>query len=488
MHLHISRYFITIALLSFCFCSCESSHKNDRTYTYFGGEIVNPNSNYIILSNGDGYNDTIRLDKKNRFIHKIENLKEGLYTFRHKPENQIVLLEKGDSILMRLNTLEFDESLVFTGDGAEKNNFLADLFLQNEIERERLQRTELGFSPAYFQKNQDSLLKMKLKAFEKLTSKHELSSLAKKLTKASFVFDYYTRHELYFHTRYGIGRLDKTEDLPKSFLDYRNDINFNDDELKKLYSYNRYLNYYFTNSSLANYNDASSMYKGKIGSIVYKLNLIDSLIKQPYIKNNLLRRVTINFLLDSKNNSDSDIVLKHYLSVSSNKKSQRELQKLARAISKIRPNNKIPDQELITSKGEIIQLSSLFNKPITALYFWSMDRKEHYIKAHQKASYLSTVYPEIDFIAVNTDDEQTKNWLKTIKRHHYNLNREYEFKYPKCSSKELVIYNNNKVILVDQNGQIINSKANLFSSVFEKQLMQYTELVTLESKKSYSSR
>ena len=146
--------------------------------------------------------------------------------------------------------------------------------------------------------------------------------------------------------------------------------------------------------------------------------------------------------------------------------------------SKLRPNRIIPDQDLITSQGEIIKLSSLFEKPITALYFWSMDRKEHYMKAHKKASYLSATYPDIDFIAINTDDEQTKNWLKTIKRHHFDLTHEYEFKYPKLSSEELVIHSN-KVILVDREGRIIDPNTDMFTSVFEKKLMRYTRLASL---------
>ncbi len=474
MRSSIFRYLIKVSFVSCCFLSCESTEKNDREFTYFGGEIVNPNTNYIVLSKGKGVNDTIPLDRNNRFLYKIKNLDEGLYAFRHKPENQIVLLEKGDSILMRLNTLEFDESLVFTGDGARKNNFLIDMFLQNETERERLRRTDFRLSPVFFSKHQDSLLKSKMQAFDKLTSKYKLSSLAAKLTQASFIFDYYTRHELYYQRRYGIGGLDSTKDLPSNFFDYRNTINFNDDELKRLYSYNIFLNHYFTN-----YTEEQTKYKDHVGSTIFKLKLIDSLVQHPYIKNNLVRRVTTKFLLDSKNSTNSNKVLKHYLSVSSNKKNQKELRKLARSISRLRPNNTIPDQDLITSKGEIVKLSSLFEKPITALYFWSMDRKDHYMRAHKKASYLSALHPNIDFIAINTDDEQTKNWLKTIKRHHYNLNSEYEFKYPKCSSEELVIHYSDKVILVNNNGKIINAEANLFSYTFEKQLLKYTRLASL---------
>ncbi|WP_062054749.1 TlpA family protein disulfide reductase [Aquimarina longa] len=478
----IIKYSILISFLLYILCGCNAVEKKNRDYTYFGGEIVNPNTNYIVLSKGYDYRDTILLDKNNRFLHRIENLEDGLYSFKHNPENQVILLEKGDSILIRLNTLEFDESLVFTGDGSRKNNFLIDMFLQNEIERTRLGRVGFRLPSTFFRKIQDSLLNLKLASFEKLILKNDLSNLAKKLTQASFTYDYYTRHELYYNRRYELEGFDSVKNLSPTFFSYQNHINFNDDELKRLYSYNRFLNYYFTNALFSNYTKQLPKYNDPIENTAYRLNLIDSIIKHPYIKNNLLKRVTTNSLLESKNNLQSNTILKHYLSISSNKRSQKELRKLARSISKLRPNKTIPNQDLITSDGNIVKLSSLFKKELTALYFWSIESKDHYVRAHQKATYLNSVYPNIDFIAINTDDgSQTKNWLKTIKRHHYNLDNEYEFKYPKCSSEELVIHYRNKVILVDKNGKIINPNTDLFATDFEKQLLQYTQLASLEN-------
>ncbi len=462
-------------------CSCSSTVKNEKTYAYFGGEIVNPNTDYIVMTKGDSYIDTITLDRNNRFLYKIENVEDGVYNFKHNPENQIVLIEKGDSILMRLNTIEFDESLVFTGKGSRKNNFLIDMYLQNEIERKKLGRADFMSSPGNFKKHQDSLLQDKLIAFETLIKKNELSSLAKKISQSTIILDYYSRHEIYYNGRYKLGGMDIIKDLPATFFSYRDRINFNDNDLERLYSYHRFLNYYFANSVIANYGKELSKYYDPVGNTVYKLNLIDSLIDHSFIKSSLLKRTTLRFLLDSKNNWDSNKVLKHYLSISSNKKSQRELKKLSKSISKLMPNRQIPDQNLITSKKKNVKLSSLFNKPITALYFWSMESKEHYIRAHKKAEYLNSLYPDIDFIAVNTDDEQTKNWLKTIQRHHYNPDYEYSFKYPKCSSEELVIHYRNKVILVDNEGKIINPNADLFANIFERQLMQYSQLASLDN-------
>ena len=477
VHLH---YIYLILISSFLF-SCTSTKNEEKDYAYFGGEIVNPNTNYIVMFKGNNYNDTIRLDKNNRFLYKIENLEEGVYTFKHNPENQVVLLEKGDSILIRLNTIEFDESLVFTGKGSRKNNFLIDMYLQNEIERKKLTRANFMSPSSYFKKNQDSLLNNKLEAYDKLIQKNELSDLAKKITRSTIILGYYGRHEIFYNSRYKLGGMDLISELPPSFFSYRNKINFNDNDLERLYSYHRFLNYYFANATIANYGKELPQYDDQVGNTIYRLQMIDSLINHSFIKNSLLRRTTTRFLLKSENNKESNQVLDQYLSVSTNKKSQRELRKLSKSISNLRPNKLIPDQDLITSKGETVKLSSLFNKPITALYFWSMESKDHYVRAHKKTAYLNTLYPDIDFIAINTDDDQTRNWLKTIQMHRYKTNYEYGFKHPKCSSEELVIHYRNKVILVNNEGRIINPNADLFAGIFERQLMQYSQLARLEN-------
>jgi len=397
-----------------------------------------------------------------------------------------VLLEKGDSLLIRLNTLEFDESLVFTGKGSRKNNFLIDMFLENELERKHIENSRIRKTPKVFKKEQDSLFERRLKRYDRLVDKYELSDLSKKICRSSFEYDFFSRYELFlYQSQYSrMKHLDPSTEFPNDFFDYKMKIDFNDDDLMRLYSYNRFLNHYFTNSSYTKYMNKKSFSKNKVEYTMYKLDLVDSTIQHSYIKNNLLRGITTNFILDNKNDYSSEKVLNHYLSISSDKIIQKELIKLAKATARLKPNSVIPDQDLISSDGEMTKLSALFEKPVTALYFWSIEKKDHYIKAHRKANLLSVRYPEIDFIGINTDDDQTDNWLKTIKRHNYNLDREFEFKFPKCSSDELVIHYRNKVILVNNEGKIINPNANLFSSFFEKQLMSYSRVALLEKQKT----
>ena len=117
-------YFTLICILLTIIGCKKDSNEVTTDYAYLGGEIINPNTNYIVLSKNEVILDTVKLDGRNRFLYKIDELNEGLYTFRHGGEFQLILLEPKDSLLFRLNTLDFDESLVYSGIGDKKNNYL----------------------------------------------------------------------------------------------------------------------------------------------------------------------------------------------------------------------------------------------------------------------------------------------------------------------------------------------------------------------------
>ncbi len=319
---------IVYAIIIICLFSCESTETTQRKHTYFGGEIINPNSNYVLLYKTDVFCDTIYLNKKNQFLYKIENLTSGLYYFTHTPERQLVLLEKGDSILLRLNTLEFDESLVYTGDGAKKNNFLIDLFLENEKEMIKLKDNNFTQSFAQFKKNQDSLLNQRIKTFNDFTTKNQLSDLAKHITKSNFIYDFYSRNEIYFYKKYQKFSDIGLNNLPSSFFDYRKEVNFNDKEIMSMFSYNFFLNLYFTNST---YIDFAKEHRFNLDSddyTIHSLNHVDCLINLSFLKNNLLKSITEKYLTNNDNILSSKKILKHYLSLSSNEIHKKEITNL----------------------------------------------------------------------------------------------------------------------------------------------------------------
>ena len=102
-------YFLAV-LISINLLACKDQFSHADYTAYFGGEIENPKTNYLIFMKGDQIIDTFYLDKNNRFFHKFDSLTPGLYSFKNEPEYQYVYFEKNDSLLIQLNANDFDNS------------------------------------------------------------------------------------------------------------------------------------------------------------------------------------------------------------------------------------------------------------------------------------------------------------------------------------------------------------------------------------------
>ena len=115
------KQLLLICTISFFILSCNNWNESSSLLTYVGGEIVNPKGDYVYLLKDDQLLDSVSLDTSNKFLFETKNIDAGLYTFSHV-EFQVFYLNPGDSLMLRVNTFDFDESLSFTGTGSKNNN------------------------------------------------------------------------------------------------------------------------------------------------------------------------------------------------------------------------------------------------------------------------------------------------------------------------------------------------------------------------------
>jgi len=105
----------------FCFLlliSCQNKNK-----TILSGTIQNPRSEYVHLTIRDSIY-TQKLKEDNSFDFKVKLSEAGYFRFDHE-EHSFLFLSPGEKIHLDLNAKEFDESLKFSGDLADHNNYLA---------------------------------------------------------------------------------------------------------------------------------------------------------------------------------------------------------------------------------------------------------------------------------------------------------------------------------------------------------------------------
>lgn len=455
---------------------CKDNSNDEDNYVYFGGEIINPNNDYVVINSPDETSDTLHLDANNRFFKKLSPIKAGLYTFIHGGEYQRILLEPKDSILLRLNTIDFDESLVFTGEGARKNNYLIAAFLDNEHDNKKFMKMMWDMEPKKFEEVLNTDRAKKLEALKLFLSQKKYSELFKTIAESNINYDYYYNKELYPFGYYGYNNLIHYKDLPENFYNFRSEVDYNNESLTGVIPYYRFLFYHFNNLALKKYYESAThnvIFDSK--SAVYnleKLRLMDSLIENENIKNHLLKFTTRDFIAGSDDSAEIEEVYNSFLKKSTNENDKSYIQKLVSSISKLKSGKDIPNIKLVNFDEEQVEIKSLFTKP-TLIYFWSSNLPVLLKNSHYKAKALQTKFPEMDFIAININDVDRTHWKNNINKFKFSPLNEYQFHNPTEAMSELAINSVNRSILVDSDGKIINSNAMLFTTEFEDYLENF---------------
>ncbi len=457
------RLILLSILTCLLFIGCDSKTEIGDT-AYFGGEIVNPNNNYVTIYNNESERDTILLDNRNRFIYKIDDLKAGLYHFTHGGEYQTLLIEPNDSILIRLNTNDFDESLVYTGPGSKKNNYFIKAFLNDEVANKEFSKLQ-HLEPEVFEKHIYSAKQQKLDYLDRFVAEQEFSLLFKKIAEASINYNYYTHKEKYPFGYFGNNKLIHYKDLPEEFYDYRENVDFNDVSLSGVYSYNKFMDWYFHNTALNKYYHDGNHHKFNRQALDYnleKLRLIDSVIDNVTIKDYVLKHATKVFVYNSSSAEQSQSMLDSYLEKSSNEIDKTYINNLAKSIINLYPGNPLPNIDILDFNSNVINLKDVIKAP-TAIYCWSSNFKYSYRNNHYMMKNLKVKYPDMDFIAININDMNTYAWKKTLNILKYPTENEYMFKNPNEAIQKFAIANSQKVLIVDKNGYIVESNTDLFS-------------------------
>lgn len=461
--LHIKLLLPLIALM---LGSCADL-KVKEELTYFGGEIVNPRLPYVLLAKNSKIVDTIELDDNNFFMYQIKDLEAGLYSFIHR-EYQLMHIEPGDSIMIRVNTFEFDESLAYTGKGSVKNNFLINMFLQNERENNKM-REFYQLSPEAFEKALDSMRTGRSELFAHFKTKMHPSDGFIEVAQAGIDYDYYAKKELYPFAHYGSNHLQNMENLPADFYAFRKNIDYGNDNLSTYYPYYQYLKVHMDNLTYSTYMKRAKFNRNSRLHTTTKINLIDSLITHQELKNNLIYTATRRFVLHAKDTKNNEEMLGIFLSKNTSEKQKASLEKLIAYCDNMMPGKPLPNQMVVTSENTVKDLHSMIKRP-TILFFWSGESASHYKRIHNRAAELKAKFPEYDFFGISVD-ENHENWLNIISSKGYNPEKEFRFNDVAQAEEQLVLSSANKAIITDRNGTIVVNNTNLFVSNFESQLV-----------------
>jgi len=182
-----------IFLIAVVLMSSMSSFAQKKEHMVFQAEIANRFGDVVSFFNAKNkLVKTIQVNKTGIFKDTM-NVETGRYVFSDGNEFTIVYLKNGFDLKMKMDAKMFDESIVYTGKGANENNFLA----QNSLFEEKTDIGSLIMSPeADFYKGLDKKKSDDLNRLEDKKLDPVFVDLQKKSIDANYneVVQYYKKN------------------------------------------------------------------------------------------------------------------------------------------------------------------------------------------------------------------------------------------------------------------------------------------------------
>jgi Thioredoxin-like len=365
--------------------------------------------------------------------------------------------------MVRMNSNDFDESVVFCGRGEEKNNFLMDVYLKNEEDKNKM-FTVFDYDLSKFTKYIDSSYDSRKKYYETKKEAIKWSDDFDFYAKAAVDFPYYTKKEIY-PVVHEIRTGDKVaQKLPEDFYTYRDEIDYNNQDLTNFSPFVKYLTYMLNNMALEKADKNASPEDKALDMNIIKLNIADTLFKNPQIKNTILDNIAFAYLLEDQHIVNNKKFLDRYDKLSTDKNQQNEITKIGDAIQMLKSGNPLPKVDFINLNGETVSSENAI-KGKTVIFFWTENAESHFVTVHKKAMELKAKYPSYNFVAVNVDDNQAK-WKNNLSKYTFNNVTELRVKDFEELKQKWVITKIHRVIITNADGKINNAFVNLFDVKF----------------------
>lgn len=447
-----------IVLLYFVYaCSSESVPEG----AFLGGQIINPSSKTVSIYKNNKLLDSIVLGANNRFERRYDSLDYGIFKFEHLPESQTLLIEKGDSIWFRTNTTDFNSSLVFSGRGSAKNNFLMEIYLSLQKESSFL-ASKYSNKSSDFGEIIDSLLQEKRENWIKFDSINKLSPEAKIISQASYVYPYANRKERYALIR---GR-NITLEQDSLYFNFRKYLNFGEENLAYFEPYITYMLNFLNQEALV---DGENFFQAKQTTEfnIRRLALIDQLIPTENLRNNLARTVAYEELINFKNFKQHDQFLKYYVTVNTSPEYELEIISLQASLMKMQVKQPLPEIMLEDTEFQNASSVALLKGQKTVLYFWSQTQMNHYKRTQERVKQYKTEFPEFRFvgICIQSYNKLVRDYQKVME---INPKNQFAFVDFENARKKWVLTLLNKGIVIDEKGIILEGFGNFYSPNFKE--------------------
>ncbi len=272
----MKKLLFTLIVLTIISCAKEEEPVD---YVVFSGKIENPDGGKFSVRSSTKVLKDFTVLEDGSFTDTLRNIEEGYYTFKYANESSSLYLKSGFNINLSIDPNEFDESIIYTGNGSKENNYLAQKLLNEEALGKISSYQYLGtLNENEFVHKLDSVKVLKTNYLEAQT---DLDDNFIVLERGSILYAWANKmydFEAYKHY------VDKNNGFKVSD-DYKNftkDLNIEDESLIQVNDYKYYLkkhyNMLISEASTEDTSDRQTAY----------LTMVSKEVKSPKIKEYLL--------------------------------------------------------------------------------------------------------------------------------------------------------------------------------------------------------
>lgn len=158
---------LLILLLALILFSCEKD--KEPTYSIINGTVKNNSADEIVIR-GTDFDSKAPISQEGNFSDTLRIKQNGFYELVLGRERTEIYLEKGKNLTVNLDAKDFDESLSYSGDLSNENNYLASKYLWNEKHSDYKELFSLEEEEFMAKLNSDQ------KAMDSLYSSHKINN------------------------------------------------------------------------------------------------------------------------------------------------------------------------------------------------------------------------------------------------------------------------------------------------------------------------
>ena len=406
------------------------------------GSIINPESEKIfILNRSSNVVFSADVDLKTGTFSDIfkKECEPGFYTLKYGHETTSMYLKPSFDLTITLDTREFDESISYSGTGAEYNNFLAKKFLLEEQGYGNLGKL-YSSNETDFLKKLNTVQKKEEKLLANLSDndfvKQERQAI--KYHKLVFLLNYQSYHAYLTHNN--TFKVSASFLAPIDSIDYDNETDFLNSK-----DYQELVNKYYTDPVLSSQN---------IKDAILKIEHIKSPIIKSAEMNQLLR-----FIAPSLGNLDSiNWAVQNYMT---DKDFKEKIAKKIDACKNVSKGHLSPSFSYKDIDGNTVSLSDFKGKlvyiDVWATWCAPCRREIPFLKKMAK-TYEGKA---IEFVSISVDNKSAYDkWKKMVKSQTDNWHQLFADKsWNSDFTRAYMINSIPRFILIDKEGKIVSPDA-----------------------------